>query len=231
MAVDWALGLPQHDLSADANAAFQRGQQGYEQNMAKGALGVLLKDPTNQRALAALAQVDPERAMEFRKTQLEYGGKSHDEWVKTVAHAAKQATTPEAWDATIDQFVAAGHPEAAQLKGKFSPAVRSYYMAQGGLDDGHDPQDPGIIREFDEATKRGLVPPGTTYTQYVALRNPGMNSPVTIPQGAVVTANGGQAAPQTATGPNGQKIQLNPQTGQWEPVGGAGGNASGGFPQ
>jgi hypothetical protein len=40
----------------------------------------------------------------------------------------------------------------------------------------------------------------------------------------------GTAKPMTATNPKtGQRIQLNPQTGQWEPVGGAGGNASGGF--
>jgi hypothetical protein len=97
--------------------------------------------------------------MEFRKQQLQYGDKSHEEWTKIVAHAAKAATTPEAWDATIDQFVQMGHPEAAQLKGKFSPALRQAYMAQGGLDDSQDPQDPGIIREFDIATQRGLVPP------------------------------------------------------------------------
>jgi hypothetical protein len=51
-------------------------------------------------------------------------------------------------------------------------------------------QDPGIIREFDIATQRGLVPPGTTYQQYVTMRNPGMNSPVTIPYGSTVTPGG-----------------------------------------
>lgn len=208
----------------------EKGQQQRQQNMAKGALAALVRDPTNQRALAALAQVDPERAMEFRKTQLQYGDKSHEEWTKIVAHAAKAATTPEAWDATIDQFVQMGHPEAAQLKGKFSPALRQAYMAQGGLDDSQDPQDPGMIREYEVARAKGLIDPKLSYMQYMQTARPGMTSPVTIPYSAQVQA-GGASAPVTATGPSGQKIQLNPQSGQWEPVGGAGGNASGGFPQ
>jgi hypothetical protein len=35
-------------------------------------LAALVRDPTNQRALEALAQVDPNAAMEFRQQQLEY---------------------------------------------------------------------------------------------------------------------------------------------------------------
>jgi hypothetical protein len=52
--------------------AFQQGQQTREQNMAKAAMAALVKDPNNPKALAALAQVDPSAAMEFRKQQLEY---------------------------------------------------------------------------------------------------------------------------------------------------------------
>jgi hypothetical protein len=50
----------------------EKGQQQRQQNMAKGALAALVRDPTNQRALEALAQVDPQAAMQF-KQQLETG--------------------------------------------------------------------------------------------------------------------------------------------------------------
>lgn len=53
-------------------AAFKEGQKTREQNMTKAAMSALVKDPNNANALAALAQVDPERAMEFRKQQLDY---------------------------------------------------------------------------------------------------------------------------------------------------------------
>ena len=52
--------------------AFKQGQQTREQNMAKAAMAALVRDPSNANALSALAQVDPQSAMEFRKQQLEY---------------------------------------------------------------------------------------------------------------------------------------------------------------
>jgi hypothetical protein len=214
----------------------EKGQQQRQQNMAKGALAALVRDPTNQRALAALAQVDPERAMEFRKTQLQYGDKSHEEWAKIVAHAAKAATTPEAWDATIDQFVQMGHPEAAQLKGKFSPALRQAYMAQGGLDDSQDPQDPGMIREYEIGRAKGLIDPKLSYMQYMQTARPGMTSPVTIPYGSTVTPGGAPGNMPTVSSPD-EANRLPPGTQFRMPdgrigtvPGGAGGNASGGFP-
>jgi hypothetical protein len=47
------------------------------------------------------------------------------------------------------------------------------------------------------------------------------------PMGAPV---GESSQDVTATGPNGQKLRLNPQTNQWEPMGGPTPSASGGFP-
>lgn len=226
MPVNWALGLPQHDLATDATNAIQHSQDAYQKNMAKSAMAALLKDPSNPNALAALAQADPASAMQFRQQQLQYGEHTHEQWAKTIGLAAKDARTPEQWNGIVDQFVAAGHPEAARLRGQFSPALRSAYMAQGGVQD--DTHPPGLAQEFDWFSS--LPPAQQKQAQhFMELKNPGMNSPVTVPYGAQVQG-GGQSAPMTATGPNGQKIQLNPQSGQWEPVGGAGGNVSGGFP-
>jgi ATP/maltotriose-dependent transcriptional regulator MalT len=47
--------------------AFQQGQQTARQNKARAAMAALVKDPTNANALAALAEVDPSSAMEFRQ--------------------------------------------------------------------------------------------------------------------------------------------------------------------
>ena len=51
------------------------------------------------------------------------------------------------------------------------------------------------------------------------------------PGGEIFSRPGAMSTkPPTATGPNGEKIQLNPQSGQWEPVEGGQGSGSGGFP-
>ena len=215
--------------------AFQQGLQKRREDSARNALAALVQNPNDPQALSTLARVDPERALTFRQQQLKYGSDQHDEWAKVVGNAAKMATTPEQWDAIVDQFVANGHPEAAQLKGKFSPALRAAFMAQGGVSD-DTPQDPSMIREFDIATQRGLVPPGTTYEQYVQLRSPSINAPVTIPYNSTVTGGGAPANLPTVSTPE-EAMMLPPGTQFRMPdgrigtvPGGAGGNASGGFP-
>jgi hypothetical protein len=70
--VNWALGLQQGGNAGDAfSQAFQQGQVTQRDNMKRSAMAALAQDPTNQRALAALAQADPQTAMEFRKNQIE----------------------------------------------------------------------------------------------------------------------------------------------------------------
>lgn len=170
-------------------SAFKEGQATAQQNKAKAAMAALARDPTNVGALAALAETNPEMALKYREHQAELAKTQHSEWTKTAAHAAKAATTPEAWDATIDQFVAAGHPEAAKLKGQFSPTLRAFYMAQGGLSDdaqhGH-----GAIPEYEDAKAKGLIGAQTTFEQFLQMKNPGMLAPVTIPANATVTVPG-----------------------------------------
>jgi len=85
----------------------------------------------------------------------------------------------------------------------------------------------GNIKDFRFARSPeggGFTGSFTNFQQYI---HP--PSALTIPYNSTVSTGGGTGE-VTATGPNGQKIRLNPQTGQWEPMGGAGGNASGGFP-
>lgn len=188
MAVNWALGLQGGNAGEAFTKSFQQGQEIGRQNRARAAMSALVKDPSNLGAMSALADADPATAMKFREQQAEIAKTQHGEWVKMAAHAAKMADTPEKWDMAVDQFVQMGHKDAGRLKGQFSPALRMAFMAQGGLND--EQADPGIIREFQIATERGLVPQGTSYQQYLQMRNPGMLSPVTIPENATVETPG-----------------------------------------
>jgi hypothetical protein len=48
---------------------FQQGMQQNQQNTAKNAMAALVADPSNKGALAALAKVDPQAAMQFQQQQ------------------------------------------------------------------------------------------------------------------------------------------------------------------
>jgi hypothetical protein len=72
MPVNWGLGLQQGPNAGEAFAnSFQQGQEQNRQNTARNAMAVLVQDPNNQRALQALAQVDPQSAQQFQQQKLE----------------------------------------------------------------------------------------------------------------------------------------------------------------
>jgi hypothetical protein len=52
--------------------AFQQGQQTSQQNTARSAMAALIQDPNNQKALHALASVDPQAAQQFQQQQIEH---------------------------------------------------------------------------------------------------------------------------------------------------------------
>jgi hypothetical protein len=54
------------------------------------------------------------------------------------------------------------------------------------------PQDPGPIREYQQAIQLKYLPPNTSYEQFLQMKNPGMMSPVNVPYGAQVSPGGGQ---------------------------------------
>ena len=55
------------DVGGKFVQAFKEGQQTREANIAKGAMAALVRDPNNQKALEALAQVDPGAAAQFQQ--------------------------------------------------------------------------------------------------------------------------------------------------------------------
>jgi hypothetical protein len=72
MPVNWGLGLQQGPNAGEAFAnSFQQGQEQNRQNTARNAMAALVQDPNNQRALQALAQVDPQSAQQFQQQKLE----------------------------------------------------------------------------------------------------------------------------------------------------------------
>jgi hypothetical protein len=225
------------DLIAQYPNAGQGFADAFQGGMQKNAINALMMNPNDPKALAGYAQYDPKGALTYsldqRKQERQFTADEHKAWVVTAAKAAKMAKTPELRDQIVDYYVSHGYPEAAQIKqipAEQWPAARAALMAQGGEKDDEPQADPGIIREYDIAKQRRLIPADTTYGQYVTMRNPGSQTPVVLGHNDQLVSGGG-STPPTATGPNGEKVQYNAQTGQWEPLtGGAGGNASGGFP-
>lgn len=86
-------------------------------------------------------------------------------------------------------------------------------------------QVPSAVREYEYV--QGL--PEDQRSGYMDFRRsmvPSFMSPITLGPYDEYIGGGAQGGETTATGPNGEKVRLNPQTGQWEPMGGAAGNAS-----
>jgi hypothetical protein len=226
--------LDPYSIIAQYPNAGQGFSNAFNQGMQQNALAAFAQNPNDPRAQAAASRYDPSAVMQYRQQEMQLSHEQTQQWHAYAGELAKWADNPQKWDEAVDYMVSQGHPEAAQLKGKFSPALRQSFMALGGVKDDNPVQDPGIIREFDIATQRGLVPQGTTYEQYVRMRNPGMSAPVTIPYGATVSGGGDMptvASPQDAMKlPPGTQFRM-PDGRIGTVPGGAGGNASGGFPQ
>jgi len=224
------------DVGGKVAQGFKEGMAVAAQNKARAAMAALVRDPNNQKALEALASIDPGAAQQFQQQRIETTRAQlaqHQDSILKGAQILRQFNPKDqpSYSAALTAAQQAGI-DVSQVPQQYNPQyVDGIVKLADALRPQPETQDPGIIREFDIATQRGLVPPGTTYEQYVTMRNPGMSTPVTVPYGATVTPPGGASAPITATGPKGEKIQFNPQSGKWEPMGGAGGNASGGFPQ
>lgn len=220
-------------LIAQIPNAGQAFSDSFNKGMQQNALAGFALNPNDPNAQSAAARYDPGAVMQQRQgqqqAQQQLSQQQVQEWHHYAGQLAKWADTPEKWDQAIDYLLSHNHPDVSTqdllaLKGKFNPALRQSFMALGGVQDDKPAEDPGIIREYHTAIEQGLIDKSVSYPQYVAMRNPGMSSPVTIPYGAQVTPGQAGGAP---TAP----LRYNPTSGKWEPEGGAGGNVSGGFPQ
>jgi hypothetical protein len=198
MSVDWGLGLQQGNAGDAFSNAFQKGLQTNRENTARNAMATLVQNPNDPKALSELAKVDPQTAMEFRKQQIEQVkaqlGQHHDNIIQG-AQILRQFNPKDqaSYTAALQAAQAAGI-DISQVPQQYNEQyVQGVIHIADALKPEAGAQDPGIIREFDIATQRHLVPEGTSFQQYAQMRNPGMTAPVTIPYGATVTAPG-QAA-------------------------------------
>jgi hypothetical protein len=242
MPVNWALGIQQGNPGESFVNAFNQGMQRNEQTAAKNALATLVQNPNDPNALAALAKTNPEAAMQFRQQQAQmlkqHLGEHYDSAVKGGKLIRQMQPKDDAsWQQVLAAYAQMGG-DISQVPQHFDPNYAQQLVAIADAAD-PAPQDPGIIREYDEATKRGLIPPGTPFTQYVQMRSPNMSSPVTIPYGATVSGGGAPAGgglPRVSSPDEAAKLPPGSQfmmpDGRIGTVpGGAGGNASGGFPR
>lgn len=138
-------GPQPHEVAAGVQQGFQLGQQQRKQRQLEEAFGKLAASPDDPNAANALMAVDPRMGLQYRQQQVQFGQQQtklkqekEERDAKVIASMARDARDPAAWDAAVDQIAAMGYPEAAQFKGKFSPALRSAIMAAGGVKDDGD---------------------------------------------------------------------------------------------
>jgi hypothetical protein len=211
--------IAQYPNAGEAFAnAYQQGQQ-------RNALAGFAQNPSDPNAMAAAAQYDPGAVLQYRQQQQAMGVKQAElsqqqlaDWHKYAGELAKWADTPEKWDQAVEYLSSSGHPEAAQLKGQFSPALRAQFMALGGVQD----DKPQIITPQPGAGAFTLDQNGHPVT--LIAPNDGSQ-----PMGAPADHMPSVGTPQDAMKlPPGTQFRL-PDGRIGTVPGGAGGNASGGF--
>ena len=222
--------------AAFANA-FQQGMQTRRQDMARNALAALVQNPNDPSALADLARVDPSTAMDFRTQQAKLAQDNVKQFQSTIdagASALQRLTAQgmpmdQAYQTVRQTLIANGFPGAdhipAQADENYIKGIMSLAKPDTSV------QDPSSVREFEYAKQQGF--PGS-YTDFIQMVHP--PSPVSIPYGATITQPSQPSAMPRVSTPQ-EASQLPPGTKFIMPdgrigtvPGGAGGNASGGFP-
>jgi hypothetical protein len=226
MAVNWNM-LAAYPNAGEAFAqSWEKQQETNKQNMGRNALAALVQNPNDPQALAALAKVAPEQAMQFRsqqatlaKTQLA----EHQEHILTGSQIIREMKPHDqaSWTATLQAAQRAGVPVSELgVPMEWNDQTAQYAQQLVGVADALKPQAENDVQNIPYQAGGGVLQydkrTGTVHE--LVAPNDGSH-PSGAPAGGAITA----------TGPNGQKIQLNQQTGQWEPIGGPTPQASGGF--
>ena len=212
--------------------SFQQGMAQRQEQQQRNALAALAMNPADPQAQSAAAQFAPQAVMQARAQQqqsVQQQLEAHRDNILKGAELIRQVQPKDqaSWDQARALAAQAGI-DISEVPAQFDP---QYVQGITALADAFAPEktnpDPSSVREYQFAKQQGFT---GSYTDFLQFVHP--PSPVTIPYGATVTQPGQHSGSGeiTATGPGGQKLRLNPQTNQWEPMGGAGSNASGGFP-
>jgi hypothetical protein len=202
--------------------------------MQQNALAGFAMNPGDPNAQGAAARYDPGAVMQYRQGQQSAQAQLSQEQIQTWHHyaasLAKWADTPQKWDQAIDYLLQSNHPDIStqalmQLKGHFDPALRQSFMAMGGQQD-DNPNGSQVVVTPQPGAPAFIYDKSTGQTKQIFAPNDGSH-----PAGAPVQDIPAVATPQDAMKlPPGTQFRL-PDGRIGTVPGGAGGNASGGFPQ
>jgi hypothetical protein len=222
-----------YSIIANYPNAGQAFSDSFNHGMQQNALAGFAMNPNNPSAQGQAARYDPGAVMQYKlgeqRAQAELGHQQLTEWHKYAGELAKWADTPQKWDQAIDYLLQSNHPDVSTqqlmaLKGHFDPGLRASFMALGGVQDDNSNQPKiiplqagGSVVQYDPATG-GIKP--------LVLPNDGSQATAAPAGGNMPTVSSPQEAMSLPPG-----TQFRMPDGRIGTVpGGAGGNASGGFP-
>jgi hypothetical protein len=159
MPVNWGLGLQQGPNAGEAFAnSFQQGQEQNRQNTARNAMAALVQDPNNQRALQALAQVDPQSAQQFQQQKLEMARQQMGQHYDNVLKGAQlirqmQPKDDASWQAVLQTAHQAGI-DISEVPPHYDP---QYVQSVVQLADAFKPQQENDIQNIPYQAGGGVL--------------------------------------------------------------------------
>ncbi len=239
--VNWALGLQGSDPGQAFANAFHAGQQQKQQEAQRQALAALAMNPNDPNAQAAAAQFDPHAVMQARtqgQEQQQALIEHHRDNVIKGAQLIRQLNPQD--DATWQQALAIAQQagiDTSEVPPHFDP---QYVQGITALADTFAPArqegQPNIAKEVAYYRSIGRDDLAQQLLQNHANPMVPINNgdgTITLARPPMMAGNAPtQGGPPVGTIEDGYRFKGgNPgDPSSWEPVGGAGGNASGGFP-
>jgi hypothetical protein len=178
--VNWGLGLAQQNPANAFMEAYQQGTQQRRQNQARQAMATLVQNPNDPKALAALAEVDPSSAMQFRQQQIEYSKAQlaqHQDSILKGAEIVRQLKPKDqrGWDQARALAAQAGI-DISQVPPDFNP---EYVQGLTALADAFKPQAQSDVQLVPYQPGGGVLQfnKRTGATQDLIAPNPGTQAP------------------------------------------------------
>jgi hypothetical protein len=142
--VNWGLGIPQTNPGAAFADAYRQGLQQHRQDAARQAMAALVQNPNDPKALAALAEVDPQTAMQFRQQRIAEAKAHVGEHYDNVVKGAKiiRETNPQdqaSWTRALALAQQAG-VDTSQIPQVWNEETKQYAAGVMHLADAFAPQ-------------------------------------------------------------------------------------------
>jgi hypothetical protein len=156
--VNWNL-LAAYPNAGDAfKQSFEHGQETNRQNTARSAMAALAQDPNNEKAYQALAQADPQTAMQFRQQRLEMARQQMGEHYDSVLKGGQliRQMKPKD-DASWQQVLMMAHQagiDVSQVPQHYDP---QYVQQVVGLADAFKPQTENDVQNIPYQAGGGVL--------------------------------------------------------------------------